>query len=92
MSPAKQAFAESVEIALPVPEQRLPKQPPGGDIGAGQPLSNMGPRDARDQAMTAKALQPDADISEAKEKPFEKEIKRDEAGKPIVEDKPDAVN
>ena len=105
VSPAKAAFAhaaeERIETATPYAKtatelakeaERIPKQPPGGDIGAGQSPSDMHPRDARDQAMTAKALQPEADISEAEEKPFEKEIKRDEAGKPIVEDKPDVAD
>ncbi len=88
-SPARAAFADE---PTPEPTQRIPKQPPGGDIGAGQPLSNMEARDVRHEKLIAKDLQPDKEINESEEKPFEKEIKRDEAGKPIVEDKPDAVN
>ena len=84
-SPARAAFAETTS-----PEPRIPKQPPGGDIGPGQPLSDTHPRDSRDQTMTAKALQPEAEIKEEEEKPFEKKITRDETGKPIVEDKSDA--
>ena len=81
--------AEDEKITKMAETVRVPKQPPGGDIGPGQPLSDTHPRDARDQAMTAKALQPEAEIKEEEEKPFEKEIKRDATGKPIIEDKPD---
>lgn len=83
VSPAKQAFADAESV------QRIPKQAPGGDIGPGLPLSDSQPRDAGDQIMTAKALVPEPDIKEEEEKPFEKEIKRDEKGNPVVEDKPD---
>lgn len=87
VSPARTAFAETPTPASK--PERIPKQPPGGDIGTGQPLSNMHPRDDRDQAMTAKALQQEPDISGSEEKPFEKEISRDNKGNPVVEDKPD---
>ncbi|MCK4414925.1 MAG: hypothetical protein KAY32_15430 [Candidatus Eisenbacteria sp.] len=89
-SPAKAAFAESPATPPPTPE-RQPKQPPGGDIGPGQPLSGMGPRGSGDQIQTARDLKDEPDIKEEEQVPFEKEIGRDEAGKPIVEDKPDAT-
>jgi len=71
---------------------RQPKQPPGGDIGPGSSLSDMHPRDGRDQTRTARDLLPEPDIAEAEEKPFEKEIKRGEDGKPIVEDKAKVID
>lgn len=95
-SPARAAFAEveptaeekaKIEASQPV---RQPKQPPGGDIGPGQPPSDMGARDSRDQVRTARDLIEEPEIEGAEEKPYEKEIKRDDQGNPIIEDKPDA--
>ena len=77
-SKAKAAFA------TPKPPARQPKLPPGGDIGTGQPLSDMHPRDRRDQVQTRKDLTDEPDINEAEEKEFGKEIARDKQGRPIV--------
>ena len=82
-SPAKTAFAQP---------DRIPKQPPGGDIGPGQPLSDMGARDSRDQIQTAKDLAEEPEIEGTAEKPFGKEITRGEDGEPIVEDSPSATD
>ncbi len=82
-SPARTAFAE------PAPD-RIPKQPPGGAIPPGQPLSDMHARDIQDQARTARDLLEEPELEGAPEKEFEKEISRDEQGRPKVEDKPDA--
>lgn len=93
VSPAKTAFAtEPAKPTIPptATPDRQPKQPPGGDIGRGQGLSDMHPRDQRDQARTASDLKVEPSIEGAPEKPFEKEVKRDEKGNPIVEDKSDA--
>ncbi len=87
-SPAKAAFKVDTDPKHQPPPDRKPKQPPGGDIGTGQPLSDMQPRDRRDQTRTAKDLQVEPEIEGTPEKPFEKEIKRDEKGNPIVEEKP----
>ncbi len=103
-SPAKAAFAKDagepkgtpIEIAkshpgrLKVDPDRKPRQPPAGDIGTGQPLSDMHARDRRDQARTAKDLVEEPDISEAEVKDFDKTVSRDDKGKPIVEDNPSA--
>lgn len=67
---------------------REPKQPPGGDIGAGQPLSDTQARDRRDQTRTANDLREEPEIEGTAEKEFEKEISRDEHGNPVVEEKP----
>lgn len=85
-SPAKAAF--SVGPDQPPPD-RVPKDAPGGDIGPGAHPSDMGSRDARDQAQTAKDLAEGPEIDEAAEKPYEKTIKRDEQGHPVVEDMTD---
>jgi len=92
VSPAKAAFAEAPKLAGKDPEVkgipvRLPKQPPGGDIGPGLGLSDMQARDRRDQSRVAKDLKEEPDINEAEEKEFEKPITRDKDGKPVVEDK-----
>jgi len=67
---------------------RIPKQPPGGDIGPGAGPSDMHPRDSRDQVRTARDLREEPDINEAEEKDFEQTVSRDAQGKPVVEDKP----
>ncbi len=64
---------------------RVPKQPPGGDIGPGLSVSESHPRDNRDQGRTARDLRDEPETSEAEEKPFDKEISRGEDGKPVVE-------
>lgn len=83
--------AESVPLTTPPPAQSLevdrkPNQPPGGDIGPGLGLSDTHARDRRDQARTARDLADEPDINEAEEKEFEKEISRDEHGRPLVEE------
>ncbi len=89
-SPAKTAFKVDPDPThQPLPD-RIPKTAPGGDIGSGQPLSDMHGRDRRDQARTAADLKEEPEIEGAPEKEFEKGIKRDDKGNPIVEDKPDA--
>ncbi len=89
VSPAKAACKTDPNPAnQPAPDRR-PKQPPGGDLGAGQPPSDMQPRDRRDQSRTARDLQVEPEIEGKPEKPFEKDIKRGKDGKPIVEEKPD---
>ena len=50
------------------------------------PLSDMHPRDRRDQSRAKIDLQEGPDIDESKEKPYEKEIARDEQGRPIVKE------
>ena len=87
-SPAKAAFKVDPDPKHQPAPERKPKQPPGGDIGIGQPPSDMHPRDRRDQSRTAKDLQVEPEIEGTAEKPFEKEIKRDEKGNPVVEEKP----
>ena len=97
VSPAKAAFAEPIKVeaeekpdgsvtttfTAPV---RQPKQPPGGDIGPGLPLSDMHPRDRTDQIRTARDLTEGPEIDEAVEKEFDKTVSRDEQGRPVVED------
>ena len=78
-SPAKAAFATP-----PVIEQRTPKQPPGGDIGPGQHVSEMHSRDTGDQLKTTRDLIDEPEITGV-EKEFEKTISRDEAGMPKIE-------
>ena len=82
-SSAKAAFANIESTTQPA---RQPKQPPGGDLGAGTPLSDMGKRDIGDQKFTAKALSDEPSIDESKDKPFDKTVTRDDKGKPVVED------
>ena len=91
---ARKAFTEPEPKKKPSPAKppREPKQPPGGDIGAGQPLSGMQPRDSRDQKRTARDLLDEPNIDNAPEKEFEKEISRDDKGNPVIEDKPDATS
>lgn len=90
-SKARAAFAEPASdepTSKPkTPPARKPKQPPGGDIGTGVPLSDMHPRDRRDQTRVAKALTDEPEIEGAAEKEFDKTVSRDEHGKPIVEDR-----
>lgn len=64
---------------------RKPKLPPGGDIGPGLSLSDMRGRDRGDQKRTRMDLAESPDVDESAEVPFDKEIRRDETGKPIVE-------
>lgn len=90
-SPARKAFTVGTGPAHRPQPDRKPKQPPGGDIGTGQPLSDMHPRGRDDQRRTARDLKEEPSIDEAPEKEFGKEIKRDEEGNPIVEDKPDGL-
>ena len=89
-SPAKTAFKVDPDPAHQPPSDRIPKAAPGGDIGAGQPLSDTHGRDRRDQARTAADLKEEPEIEGTAEKPFEKEVKRGKDGRPIVEEKPDA--
>ncbi len=67
------------------PSGRVPKQPPGGDIGAGSP-DGMGSRDRRDLSRTRQDLLEEPTINEDEEKSFDKSITRDESGKPVVEE------
>ncbi len=93
-SPARAAFAEpkvdsKVEsVTLPEPDHQ-PKQPPGGDIGTGLPLSDMHSRDRRDLARTKADLREGPSIDGAQEKEFDKKVSRDEQGRPVVEDSED---
>jgi len=90
-SPAKAAFKEEPstmdDAATLVAPNRKPKQPPGGAIPPGQPLSDMGARDRNDQSRAARDLVDEPNIDGATEKPFEKTVSRGEDGKPVVEDK-----
>lgn len=88
VSPAKAAFAseEPKPPTVPIPPDREPNKP-DVVIPPGSPLDGMAPRDRRDQSRVARDLIQEPDIDESKEKPFEKEIERDEEGKPIVKDK-----
>lgn len=89
VSPAKAAFAEPDKPAVPaIDHDRIPKQPPGGDIGPGLGLSDMHARDRRDQVQTARDLIEEPAIDESEEKDFDKEVKRDGQGRPVIEDKP----
>ncbi|KKN19275.1 hypothetical protein LCGC14_0947400 [marine sediment metagenome] len=88
-SPSAAKVAFNVGTDQP-PSDRQPKQPPGGDLGPGAGPDGMGKRDDRDQINTKRDLIDGPDIEGAEEKPFDKEIKRDDKGNPIVEDKPDA--
>jgi len=102
VSPARAAFAteegdttskdKATQKAPKTPKaslkhDRQPKQPPGGDIGPGLPLSDTHARDRRDLVRTARDLVDEPDIDEAEEKEYEKPISRDEEGKPLVEDR-----
>ncbi len=86
---ARKAFAEPEPKKKPTSTKspREPKQPPGGDIGAGQPLSGMHPRGRDDQKRTARDLLDEPEIK-GEEKEFDKDVTRGEDGKPVVEDKP----
>lgn len=64
---------------------RAPRMPPGGDIGTGSP-DNMGSRDRADLSRTKRDLLDEPETNEAEEKDFGKKIKRDEQGKPVVEE------
>jgi len=75
--------SEAVPPAYP---DRVPNQPPGGDIGPGTPLSDMHQRDAADLPRTKLDLTEGPDVDEYEEKPFEKEVSRDSEGNPVVED------
>ncbi len=88
-SPAKAAFNVDPDPSHQPPPDRIPKTAPGGDIGAGQPLSDTHPRDRKDQTRTAKDLQVEPEIEGAPEKEFGKDVKRGEDGRPIVEEKPE---
>ena len=91
VSAAKAAFAIDPDPTHQPPAGRAPKLPPGGDIGPGIGPSDMQPRDRRDLARMKQDLAEGPDIDDEAEKPFEKEIKRDKQGKPVVEDKPNAT-
>ena len=67
------------------PAGRVPKMPPGGDIGAGSP-DGMGSRDGRDLARAKQDLREEPETDESEEKEFDKTIKRDENGNPVVEE------
>ena len=73
-------------ISKPELPARKPKLPPGGDIGAGLPLSDMHARDARAEKQMKRDLMSEPDINEAEEKLYEKEIARDEQGRPLIND------
>lgn len=78
-SKAKTAFKSEPPVG------RVPKQPPGGDIGAGSP-DYGGSRDGRDLARAKSDMRDEPEVNEAEEKEFDKVVKRDEEGKPIVEE------
>ena len=61
--------------------------PEGGDIGPGNSPDNMGSRNSRADRQLKRDLLEDADldVDETKEKPFDKTIRRDELGRPVVE-------
>lgn len=86
-SPARAAFQVDPNPAHQPPPDRKPIQPPGGDIGPGMGLSDMHARDRRDQIRTARDLAEEPEIVEEAEKPYEKDITRDEQGRPVVEEK-----
>ena len=88
---ARTAFAEAPQLAGKDPEvkdipDRLPKQPPGGDIGPGLGLSDMQARNSQDQKRMARDLMEEPDTNEAEEKEFDKPVSRDKDGKPVVEE------
>ena len=76
--------ARKVVPALP---DRVPRMPEGGDIGPGNSPDNMGSRNSRADRQLKRDLLEDADldVDETKEKPFDKTIRRDELGRPVVE-------
>lgn len=94
ISKAKAAFAtaarEYIETAIPYADKafsdRQPKLPPGGDIGAGQPLSDTHARDTRAEKHMKRDLAEEPDINEKEEKEFGKDIARDEQGRPVVKE------
>lgn len=85
-SKAKAAFATNEVAAKLVVPDRKPKLPPGGDIGPGAPLSDMHPRDNRSEKRMKADLMEEPDIDEGNEKVYEKEISRDEQGRPVVKE------
>ena len=91
VSPAKAAFAKPKQpkVFNVGPDQpplgRKPKMPASGDIGPGTPLSDMHKRDNRDGKRMRRDLKDEPDIDESEEKEYEKDIKRDEKGNPIIE-------
>ena len=89
-SPARAAFATGPASGPEPPPDRQPKQPPGGDLGPGLGLSDMHHRDVRDQARTARDLtESPGGEDESAEIPYEKVIKRDKQGRPVIEELPD---
>lgn len=62
-----------------VTKVKLPEHP-----ATGQP-DNMHPRDRNDLLKAQKDLQVEPDLDETKEKPFDKEVKRNAAGEPEIE-------
>lgn len=87
-SPARAAFNIDPDPSHQPPEGRVPRQPSSGDIGPGVGLSDMSPRDRRDNVRTARDLIDEPDVNEAEEIPYEKSTGRGEDGRPTVEDKP----
>lgn len=85
-SKAKAAFNVDTNPKHQPPHSRKPKLPSSGDIGAGVPLSDMQPRDKRDIARAKADLVEGPDVDESMEKPYEKDIDRDEQGRPVVKD------
>ena len=86
-SKAKAAFKVDPDPTHQPAPDRKPTQTPGGDIGPGAGLSDMGPRGRQDQVRTARDLLDEPDIDETKEKDFDQEVSRGDDGKPVVEDK-----
>ena len=91
-SPARAAFAGAEEgkpePATELPPDRIPKQPPGGDIGPGVGPSDMQPRQRGDQTRTQRDLIDEPEIDEKEEKEFDQTVSRSDKGEPVVEDKP----
>ena len=84
--PGPEALKVDPDPAHQPPPGRKPGQPPGGDIGPGQGLSDMHARDRKDQAQTTRDLLEEPEIKEEEQVPFEKVIKRDDKGRPIIEE------
>lgn len=61
-----QAIKEATDTIKKSVEERQPKQPPGGDLGAGHP-DGMGSRDTMADRHIKKDLQPEAVVDESKE-------------------------
>lgn len=84
---ASSAFTIDPDLTHKPPPDRTPNQPPGGDIGPGQGLSDMQARSRDDLVRTKRdLLEAKEDANEDEEKEYEKKVTRGEDGKPVVEE------